>query len=72
MHGMTAQTTGGRVIRRDLQAAAAAATTTQGADIGYLLGVVHGIAIVIAIEMEIEIKVETGSNIAIRTVAGKQ
>ena len=41
----TARTTGGRAITRDLQAADATTTTTQGADLGYLLGVVHGIAI---------------------------
>ena len=57
MHVRTSQTTGGRAITRDLRAAAATATTIQGAGLGYLLGVVHGIAIGIAIEMETEIKV---------------
>ena len=37
MLGMTAQTTGGRAITRDLRAAAAMATTTQGAYLGYIL-----------------------------------
>ena len=50
----TAQTTGGRVITKDLQAAAAAATTatTQGAGLGRLLGEVLGIVIEIAIKIK--------------------
>ena len=72
MHGRTARTTGGRAITSDLRAAAATATTTQGAMLGYLLGVVHGFAIGIAIEIQTEIKVETGSEIAIRIVPDKQ
>ena len=53
MPGRTAQTTGGRVIMRDLQAVAAMVTTTQGEGVGYLLGEVRSIAIGIAIEVEI-------------------
>ena len=59
----TARTTGGRAITRDLQAAAATATTTQGAGLGRLLREVRGIAIGIAIKIEIEVKI--GSKIAI-------
>ena len=44
----------------------------QGADLGHLLEVVHGIAIGIAIEIKTEIKVETGSKIEIRIVPDKQ
>ena len=71
MTGMTTQTTGDRAITRDLRTAAVTATTTQGAGLGYLLEVVHGIAIGVAIKMEIDIKVETGFKIAIRIVPNK-
>ena len=57
MPGRTAQTTGGRTITKDRQAAAATATTTQGAGLSHLLGMVLGIAIGIAIEIKIEMEV---------------
>ena len=57
----TVLTIGGRKITRDLRVVAAAATMTQGADLGRHLGVVRGIAIGIA--MEIEIGIEIGIEI---------
>ena len=61
MPGGTAQTKGGRTITKDLQAAAATATMTQGAGLGRLLvGEVLGIAIGIAIEIQIEMEVVVG------------
>ena len=65
--GRTVRTTGGRAITRDLQAAAATATITQGAGLGHLLREVQGI--VTAIEIEIEIEVEIGSKIAIGIIS---
>ena len=67
MPGRTARTTGGRVIAKDLQAAAATTTTTQETDLGHPLGEVLGIAIGIAIELKIEMKAVTGAEIAIGT-----
>ena len=52
MPGGTTQTTGVRAITKDLQAAAAAAMTTQRAVLGHLLGEVLGIAIGIAIKIK--------------------
>ena len=49
---------------------AVAATKTQEAGIGYLLGEVRGIAIGITIKIETEI--DKGSKIAIRIVPDKQ
>ena len=72
MPGRTAQTTGGRIITKDLQAAAAAATTTQGADLSHLLGKMLGVAIGIAIETKIEIEAVAGSKIAISIAPDKQ
>ena len=72
MPGRTARTTGGRVITKDLQAAAATTTTTQGAVLGHLLGEVLGIAIEIAIDMKIEMKAIAGAEIAIGTAPGSQ
>ena len=60
MPGRTARTTGGCVITKDLQAAAAATTTTQGADLGHLLGDFLGIAMGIAIEIKIEMEAVAG------------
>ena len=69
---VTDRTTGGRIITKDLQAAAATATTTQGAGLGHLLGEVLGIPIGIAIEIKIEMEAVAGSKIAIRIVPDKQ
>ena len=57
---------------RYLRAAAAPTTTTQEADLDYLLGEVRGIAVGIAIEMKMEIEIETRSKIAIRIVPDKR
>ena len=72
MPGRTARSTGGRIITKDCQATAAAATATQGAGLGHLLGKVLDIAIGIAIEIKIEMAAVAGSVIAIGTTPGGQ
>ena len=57
MSERTARILGGCKITKDLRVAAAAATMTQGADLGRHLGVVRGIAIGIAIEIKIGIEI---------------
>ena len=65
-----ARTTGGRIITKDLQAAALTATTAQGAGLGHLLGKVLCITIGTAIEIKIEMEVVAGTKIAIGTTPG--
>ena len=66
MPGRTARKIG-CTITKNRQAAAATATTNQGAGLGHLLGMVLGIAIGIAIEIVIEMKAATGSEITTGT-----
>ena len=72
MPGRIAQTTGGCIITKDRQAAAATGTTTQRAGLAHLLGEGLGIAIGIAIEMKIEMEAVAESKTAIRTVPDGQ
>ena len=67
--GRIAQTTGGRTITKDRRAAAAMATTTQGAGLGHPLGMRTGIAVGVTIKIKIMEEV-AGSKIAIRTAPG--
>ena len=68
MPGRTAQTTGGGIITKDLQAAATTATTTQGAGLGHLLGEDLGTRY----NLEIEMEAVAGTKIAIGTAPDGQ